>query len=357
MQTGSTDKSASAVWYSSDQSDFTPLMNSTWDFPLTFEGDYYDEYFIFGSSFLTDDYGDLYLECSYYSPSLGISGYSGKVYFTNTDGAYFSTASTLYQLIVYSDDVNMVWEFTVSGDDASGLFFEYYISDSEYSSAYSFSGTQRETGAYSYEYYLPYFVTVSPNWTGVALRNLSTSSDCDAQIVVYNSTGSILETGTLALNYNGQAAQVVGTSLKENGWIRIFATEELAGLSFVGKSGSASYMADISLIDSVSTNLVVPHVAQDSQWDTTIMICNPNNVSNLVNVTLYKADGSIQNNKYTSIAANGSTMLSLSTLANKSVSQGSVRINASYGVAAFALYNDIKNGGYSYAGISAVPSN
>ena len=114
-------------------------------------------------------------------------------------------------------------------------------------------------------------------------------------------------------------------------------------------------MADITLIDATSTTLHVPHVAQDSIWDTTVLICNPNSSSVTLTLTYLDTTGTADIPKNYTIAAMGSRQIDLSDLISGSTaSSGKVKITAIQGVAAFAVYNNLKVGGYCYAGISAV---
>jgi len=93
-------------------------------------------------------------------------------------------------------------------------------------------------------------------------------------------------------------------------------------------------------------------------WDTTILICNPNSSSVTVTLTYVDRTGSAGTPKNYTIVAMGSTQIELSDLLGGSTaSGGKVKITATPGVAAFALYNNLKTGGTWYAGISAVEPN
>ena len=121
------------------------------------------------------------------------------------------------------------------------------------------------------------------------------------------------------------------------------------------RGGAITYMADITLIPTLSQTLDVPHVAQDTQWDTAVLVCNPNGSSTEVTLRFVDAQG---NALYTAdhvIPANGSGRYELLDLVGGiNYSNGSVEIDADQGVAAFALYDNLKYGQFSFAGISAV---
>jgi hypothetical protein len=101
--------------------------------------------------------------------------------------------------------------------------------------------------------------------------------------------------------------------------------------------------------------LNVPHVAQDTQWDTAVLVCNPNGSRTTVTLTFVDTDGNALYTAEHEIEANGSGRYELSDLVGGvNYSNGSVEIDATQGVAAFALYDDLKFGQYCFAGISAV---
>ena len=65
----------------------------------------------------------------------------------------------------------------------------------------------------------------------------------------------------------------------ENSWnnLRVdTSSQKLAGLCFISTVANPDYMMGIRLISELSTCLHVPHVAQNSRWDTTAFVCNPN---------------------------------------------------------------------------------
>ncbi len=163
---------------------------------------------------------------------------------------------------------------------------------------------------------------------------------------------------TERLPAGGQEAYVVGADLGQEGWIRVRSDQTLAGLCFFGKAGSGGYMADITLIPNLSKTLTVPHVAQNSQWDTSVMICNPNSVATEITLTLVDVDGDAFPPQTHSLPPNGSGKYDLADLlrgTDGAEHVRSVEISASRGVAAFALYHDLKwDDGKSFAGISAV---
>ncbi len=211
------------------------------------------------------------------------------------------------------------------------------------------------SSGYPYFYYLPYFTQGADNWTGVGLRNTNLSQNANVSVVVYEQNGNAGEPENKVLPPRGQDAFVVGSGLSGEGWIRVNSDQPLTGLCFFGAIGENSRMADITLISDLAERLHVPHVGQNFQWDTAIMICNPNDVSTTVTLTFMDKDGNTLTSQSYTIPANGSGKYAVAGLVGGAeYVNGSVEISASHGVAAFALYNDLKSGGSSYAGISAV---
>lgn len=102
----------------------------------------------------------------------------------------------------------------------------------------------------------------------------------------------------------------------------------------------------------------IPHVAQNDEWDTIVLIGNPNATSTTVTLTYYSKTGEAGQPASHTIAGNGSGRYPLSDLigATTTAHGGKVVISATQAVVAFALYNDIKYGESMrcYTGISGV---
>jgi len=205
-----------------------------------------------------------------------------------------------------------------------------------------------------YAYYFPYFTEGGNEWTGVGLRNCS-DENANISLFVYDQSGNALEPENRTLPPRGQDAFVVGKGGTGKGWIQVNSDQPLTGCCFFGMTGNDSYMADITFIPDSSTLLHVPHIGQNAQWDSEIMVCNPGTSAATVNLTFVKKDGNALSPKQYSISANGSAVCQVADLVQGGeYVNGSVEISSDQGVAAFALYNDLKNNGRSFAGISAV---
>ena len=205
----------------------------------------------------------------------------------------------------------------------------------------------------AYNYFLPYYRSDSGYWSGFGISNSSKINTSPFSITVYGRNGSVLATEyPNPLPINGQASQVVAATLGTTGWLRINSHEELTGLSFFGRE----YVADVPFVDKVSKILMIPHVAQNSMWDTYLLICNPNNTPVTMTLTFYNQDGN-------AVATNSSSLPPLSSdsypLANTFsglpalIGKVQVMVTQGDGVAAFALYTNQKSGGSYFAGINA----
>ncbi|MFH1152331.1 MAG: hypothetical protein V1793_00825 [Pseudomonadota bacterium] len=215
-----------------------------------------------------------------------------------------------------------------------------------------------------YAYYLPYYYRYGENYTSIALRNLTADSTATVCVTAYDQDGTTINDGSLELltiPARGQMATILPES-SVSGWVEILSNQPLAGLCFVGKlKGTPSWpwtMSDISLLSSLATQLIVPHVAEDASWDTAVFLCNPKQTATSLTLAFIDAAGNALYSQAETIPARGSGVYFLSDLVPQGTpySQGSVEITASQGVAGFAMYYDtIKKGGTCSAGISTVP--
>ena len=202
-------------------------------------------------------------------------------------------------------------------------------------------------------YYIPYFVANAAFGTGMGLTNLGTGT-AHVTISIYNPGGTLLKNETKTIAPRAQTAFLTGSDLAGNeGWMKITSDERVTGICLVARPRPLNLMFDITIIPKLCTSLIVPHVAQNSMWDTHVLLCNPNGSSASVTLTFVGGDGVVRGNRVVTIPKNGSTKVPVSTLATNP-GNGRVEISADKGVAAFALYLDLKDGGYSYAGLSAV---
>jgi hypothetical protein len=205
-----------------------------------------------------------------------------------------------------------------------------------------------------YAYCAPYYTSQEGYWTGLGLRNYDSTTIAVVDVSVFDDLGNIVATEQKSIPPNGQMAFLPGANLGKEGWIFISSSAPLFGLCFFGTNGADNYMADISLVSESSTESYFSHVAQDSTWDTTIVMCNPNDTGNLVSLSFVDSSGETIYIKDYYIPAGGSQQCALQELElNQSNWTGSVEISSTYGIAAYALFNNLKTGGRSYAGLSA----
>ncbi|PIF02873.1 MAG: hypothetical protein CR990_00440 [Desulfococcus sp.] len=203
--------------------------------------------------------------------------------------------------------------------------------------------------------YLPYLAAGEGVWTGLGLRNMSATGGADVKIYGYDQGGNLRFVEPLAIPARGQSALVAGQGVEVTGWLKITSSQSLGGLSFVGATGGNDYMVDMPLTETLSDSLVIPHLAQNAEWDTTVMIANPSAAAATVTLTVVNAKGVAVKSESHEIAAAGSGVYALSDLlVDMELPCGSVDITSTQGVTAFALYSNMKNGGHSYAGVSAV---
>lgn len=211
----------------------------------------------------------------------------------------------------------------------------------------------------AYSYYIPVFKPPPSFWSGMGIRNLSNTSTASVTIFIYSKTGSLLSSQGKSIPKNGQDNFLVGTGLSQDGWIKIESSQPLAGFKFLGQYDSGTpthyYLADVPFTDTPSPNMVLPHVAQNSTWNTLVYVANANSASNTVQLT-YTDKAGVSSSPHTIVlSGNGCAAVTVETIADSSdVSGGYVTVSGSKSIAAFAIYENTKTGNISYAGINAV---
>ena len=207
-------------------------------------------------------------------------------------------------------------------------------------------------------YYVPVFKPDPAYWSGLGITNLSSTLSTNVTVTVYGQDGTVLATDAKTIASRGQDSFLVGTSLTSDGWIEVASNYKLAGLNFLGQyegTTKNSYLADVPFIKTLSTSLIIPHVAQNEKWDTTVFLANPNGSAASVTLTYFDKSGTSSTPYTVTIPANGSKEIPTSLISGStSIRGGSVTINSDQGLAAFAIYNNLKTGNYSNAGINAV---
>ena len=214
------------------------------------------------------------------------------------------------------------------------------------------------TAMAGYTYYIPYFTSETGYWTGVGVSNTNSSTAASVSVVVYDEGGAIQTTENQFIAANGQGSFVVGSGLTGVvGWMKINSDQALTGLCFFGTEDPDWLYADIPLIHTPSTSLHIPHAPQDTTYDTTIYVCNPNNSSNTVTIKYVNTQGQEVTSQNYILPPNGSGEYELQTMLGEgnSYSGGKVEITALQGVTAFSLFTNTKSGDKKgFGGISAV---
>ena len=206
-----------------------------------------------------------------------------------------------------------------------------------------------------YTYYLPGFNTEGGNWTGVGLTNRESVAAASVNVNIFSNQGVLLRTEPISIAGGGQKASAIGSGLAAQGWVQLDSSMPLAGLCFIGSSGLNSGMADVPVSETLESNLVVPHIAQNNLWDTTLMVCNPNDNAIDLQIIYRDTSGNVQDTRTYRLPAFGSEVYPLADIFSGLIPlAGSITLQGSPGIAAFALYSNLKTGGKSFAGINAV---
>ena len=241
---------------------------------------------------------------------------------------------------------------TISGNTVTGTWYE----DAEYQGG-SFTASKQVPQS-AYNYYIPVFKPRPGYWAGLGITNLSSTSTANITATVYKTDGSTLATETKTVAAGCQDSFTIGDSLTNNGWIKVGSDQKLAGLTFLGRFHGTTadyYLADVPFTDEAVKTLLVPHVAQNANWDTTLYIANTENVIGTLTLVYKSKEGIASAPQTVVISPNGSQEISVSTVAGSTdVRGGYVTITSTRDIVAFAIYTNIKTGNYSYAGIAAI---
>ena len=198
----------------------------------------------------------------------------------------------------------------------------------------------------NYNYYIPYFTTGNGFWSGVGIANNNELDTASVSIMLYNTDGSLFSSDPPhAIQADGQFVGVLANGETATGWVKVSSYNKLSGLCFMG----STLMADIPFVSELYKKMIIPHVAQDDLWDTTIMVCNPNNIPVQLNIEYLPQDGSGGIYYATqTLPALGSRVYDLATIFSASLplNAGKIKLTALQGdgIAAFALYTNQKTG-------------
>ena len=217
------------------------------------------------------------------------------------------------------------------------------------------STPEREsTGGFTY--YLPFFDSSENHWTGLALMNDSLFS-ADVDLKIYNNDGVLERQTTTMIPGSGQATSMIYCP-SGAGWVEISTDNNLFGLALIANN-SAPTMYDIDIKTELHNMFVVAHAVADSFWDTTVMVCNPNNSETRIGFVYFSKSGQTINSEwYYPVPAKGSAQINIGSMFGVALSGGALGIVSAPGsIAAFVLYSNA--GGIQFqdwqAGLSAIP--
>lgn len=205
-------------------------------------------------------------------------------------------------------------------------------------------------------YYFPYIRAGAGYWTGIGLLNTQVYGDTQVSIDIRKQDGSLISSEEMIMAPLEQRSFVVDSDPPAEGWMRIISDHPLRGVGFFGTEGPGRVMADITPIPSLSDSLIVPHIAQDRNWDTIVMICNPNITDTELTVNIYGKKGEISPPVFYTVPARGSGVYHVADMLPGPAygDPGSIHISSVRRIAGFVLYSDLKSGGNCHAGISLI---
>ncbi len=243
------------------------------------------------------------------------------------------------------DDLR-IYNRVLSDDEVSQLKNQGAIPDDDPDNP----GDNLADGAYNY--YLPYFRSGGGYWSGFGISNSSPDHPANYSAMVYDKAGNLVKSVLPdPIPANGQASMAVFPPHDTTGWMWINSDQPLTGLSFF----AARLMADVPFVDKVAKKLIIPHIAQNDQWDTYLMICNPGDDPVGVSLTCYDRQGSQAAFTGFTLPGRNSEVYPFSSFGRADLTgKVVIEVTSGDGVAAFALYTNEKVGGNWFSGINAV---
>ncbi|MCD6535056.1 MAG: hypothetical protein J7L25_13425, partial [Deltaproteobacteria bacterium] len=206
--------------------------------------------------------------------------------------------------------------------------------------------------SYTHFSYVPYFFTNVNCWTGLALANYNNVSN-DVKIDYYAANGHSLGSAYKNIAAYGQGLVVVAADGSE-GWAKISSTNPLKGLALIGDPDSGT-MYDIDIKDTLHRKFLFSQLASNWDWNSIVMVCNPNNSVASITFKYYDSNGTNTASATRTIDRNGSLKYAVYTLFHFDFTDGTMVLESDQPVTAFLLYdNDSQNW---KAGLSAVPVN
>jgi len=165
--------------------DFKAVAGTTWEFTYNMTSATFTDTIVIESSVKTDDDGDCYLSCY----DADDSGSLGRVYYTDRN----EIGLGFWAYVLNSDgDFMQNYEFSVSGNTASGLYYFYLPNDESYSDSYSLTGNKVNGGNGSYVsslliadfgYYGLYKYDGS-YWTGILAESAESMTAWEGKVAV-----------------------------------------------------------------------------------------------------------------------------------------------------------------------------
>lgn len=192
-----------------------------------------------------------------------------------------------------------------------------------------------------YRYYLPYITTNEFYTTWLGLSNCSTTREANVAITFYDENGNITGTQNKVISPDGQEAfPVAPDSNLSPGWMLINSDQPLSGLCFyIALGAEKNYVTTANLVESPSTNLLLPHISQNDLWDTSLIICNPNSMDTNVTLNYVSMEGVSSQMRDYIIPAMGAMKIELSEfMGTPLINSGKVKVSATQGIVAFAVY-------------------
>lgn len=281
----------------------------------------------------------------------------GVIYsFDSPDGITFSTTPTL---CVTTDDYTEHYAWSLNDPVVAyhkGTYRMYIASlisdEADGSDSRWVMVSAQFTGNPSYTYVAPYVRYDAQHWSGAAISNVENKGDTSIRFQYFGFDGKLLKDTTETVKRFGQSSFLVEQQDEaDEGWLLATASQPIHGVMLIGDNTGPMY--DVDFTSELTNELTIAHMDTTDQWQSTLIVANPNEQGLNIQFAYYSTDGTekITAPKQPAVARMSMHKFDLAAFF-PGKSGGSVILKSDRPMTAFLLYDGSKAGTSWLGGLS-----